>query len=56
MARLPRFVIPGQSQHIIQRGNNREVIFVADEDYQFYLQKLSNQGVSQLDLMFIDVY
>ena len=42
MARLPRFVIPGQPQHVIQRGNNRDVIFVADEDYQFYLQKLGD--------------
>jgi REP-associated tyrosine transposase len=42
MARLPRFVIPGQPQHIIQRGNNRSVIFVADEDYQFYLDKLKS--------------
>ena len=40
MARLPRFVIPGQPQHIIQRGNNREVIFAADEDYRFYLERL----------------
>lgn len=40
MARLPRFVIPGQPQHVIQRGNNRELIFVADEDYHYYLQKL----------------
>jgi hypothetical protein len=30
MARLPRYVIPGQPQHIIQRGNNRQVIFAAD--------------------------
>ncbi len=36
MARQPRFVIPGQPQHVIQRGNNRSVIFVADEDYQFF--------------------
>ena len=42
MARLPRFVIPGQPQHVIQRGNNRDVIFVADEDYHFYLQKLGD--------------
>ena len=42
MARLPRFVIPGQPQHVIQRGNNRDVIFVADEDYQYYLQKLDD--------------
>lgn len=42
MARLPRFVIPGQPQHVIQRGNNRDVIFITDEDYQFYLQKLGD--------------
>lgn len=35
MARLPRFVIPGQPQHIIQRGNNRQVIFSAEENYPF---------------------
>jgi putative transposase len=40
MARLPRFVIPGQPQHIILRGNNRTEIFCADADYQFYLEKL----------------
>ncbi|WP_260292563.1 transposase [Sedimenticola hydrogenitrophicus] len=40
MARLPRFVIPGQPQHVILRGNNRSEIFCADADYQFYLEKL----------------
>ena len=40
MARLPRFIIPGQSQHVIVRGNNRDPIFYADEDYRFYLEKL----------------
>ncbi len=40
MARLPRFVIPGQPQHVILRGNNRAEIFCADEDYRFYLEKL----------------
>jgi putative transposase len=40
MARLPRFVIPGQPQHVIVRGNNREAIFYAETDYQFYLEKL----------------
>mgnify|MGYP003635715181 CR=1 FL=1 len=40
MARLPRFVIPGHPQHIIVRGNNREAIFYADEDYAFYLERL----------------
>lgn len=40
MARLPRFEILGQPQHVIVRGNNRQIIFVADEDYGFYLEKL----------------
>ncbi|NOT12891.1 MAG: transposase [Methylococcaceae bacterium] len=40
MARLPRFVIPDQPQHVIIRGNNRTEIFCADADYNFYLEKL----------------
>ena len=40
MARLPRFVIPGQPQHVIQRGNNRQAIFCTESDYHFYLEKL----------------
>lgn len=40
MARLPRFVIPDQPQHVIVRGNNRTEIFCADTDYHFYLEKL----------------
>ena len=41
MARLSRFVIPGQPQHVILRGNNRTEIFCADADYQFYLENSS---------------
>ena len=40
MARLPRFILPGQPQHVIQRGNNREPIFIADDDYHFYRDTL----------------
>jgi putative transposase len=40
MARLPRYFVKGQVQHIIQRGNNRETIFVTDDDYLFYLECL----------------
>lgn len=40
MARLPRFILPGQPQHVILRGNNRTQIFRAGTDYQFYLNKL----------------
>lgn len=41
MARLPRYGLPGQPQHVIQRGNNRSPIFVAPEDYLFFLERLS---------------
>lgn len=40
MARLPRYVIPGQPQHIIQRGNNRQAIFAAEADYLFFRDAL----------------
>jgi putative transposase len=40
MARLPRYVIPRQPQHIIQRGNNRQAIFSAEADYQFFRDAL----------------
>jgi len=40
MARQPRFILPGQPQHIIQRGNNRHSIFTTARDYEFYLAKL----------------
>lgn len=42
MARLPRFILPGQPQHVIQRGNNRQNIFRAKGDYQYYLEKLTD--------------
>jgi putative transposase len=37
MARLPRLILPGQPHHIIQRGNNRQPVFFAEEDYRLYL-------------------
>jgi putative transposase len=40
MARLPCYVIPGQPQHIIQNGNNRQAIFAAEADYQFFRDAL----------------
>ena len=38
MARLTRFFVKGVPLHVIQRGNNRDAIFVADGDYRFYLE------------------
>lgn len=40
MARQPRFILPGQPQHIIQRGNNKQPTFCTLRDYEFYLEKL----------------
>ena len=40
MPRRPRVIVPNTPQHLIQRGNNRQACFYADEDYQFYLEWL----------------
>jgi putative transposase len=40
MARRPRLRIAGVPQHVIQRGNNRQVTFFAEADYGFYLECL----------------
>jgi putative transposase len=40
MARLPRFVLPGFPQHVIQRGNNRQQILFEEPDYWFLWEKI----------------
>ncbi len=40
MARRPRLMLPGVPLYLIQRGNNRQVCFVADEDFRFFLDWL----------------
>ena len=40
MPRRPRLSLPDVPLHLIQRGNNRQTCFVADEDYRFYLDWL----------------
>jgi putative transposase len=40
MSRKPRFILPGIAQHVIQRGNNREPCFYAEQDYWRYLHDL----------------
>ncbi len=40
MPRRPRVALPNIPLHIIQRGNNRQACFYADQDYQFYLEWL----------------
>ena len=48
--RLSRYFVEGQAQHVIQRGNNRDIIFVCDKDYLFYLECLS-EAATQHKLM-----
>ena len=38
---MPRYIVPGQPQHIIQRGNNRSALFTDSADYRFFLDWLA---------------
>lgn len=42
MARLPRLSVPGYPHHVIQRGNNRQPIFLDETDRQQLLQLLES--------------
>lgn len=44
MARLPRLTLPGQPHHIIQRGNNRQVIFLDVADRRLFLDLLGEHA------------
>ena len=44
MARLPRLTLPGFPHHVIQRGNNRQAIFVSASDRQFLLDLLEDNA------------
>ena len=40
MPRKPRMYMAGMPCHVIQRGNNRNACFYAEQDYLFYLECL----------------
>ena len=42
MPRKLRMYMAGMPYHVIQRGNNREACFFADDDYLFYLECLKD--------------
>jgi len=44
MVRLPRLNLPNIPQHVVQRGNNRQVCFFNETDYAVYLDKLKEYG------------
>ena len=41
MPRKARVILPNMPHHIVQRGHNRQVVFVEDQDYLYYLDNLS---------------
>ncbi len=44
MARQPRLTVPGYPHHVIQRGNDRQVIFRDDQDRSRFLALLAEQA------------
>jgi putative transposase len=48
MARLPRLSIAGCPQHIIQRGNNRQACFFAEQDVSIHAFVLMTNHVHLL--------
>lgn len=45
MPRIARIVVPGAAHHITQRGNNRQPVFLDDEDRLKYLELIRLFGV-----------
>jgi REP-associated tyrosine transposase len=44
MPRIARVVVPGVLHHITQRGNNRQDVFLTDDDREFYLNLLKKRS------------
>ena len=44
MARLPRLTLPDYPHHIIQRGNNRQPIFIDRQDFERMLALLADSA------------
>ena len=36
-----RLILTGMPHHIVQRGHNRNAVFVEDSDYHYYLDNLA---------------
>jgi len=52
MARIARAVAPGIPHHITQRGNRRQQVFFRDEDYQAYLELMSERNLQLRNSLF----
>ena len=40
MPRAPRYTLAGQPHHVVQRGNNRGLMFRGDDDFRFFFATL----------------
>jgi len=40
VGRSPRILVPGFPHHVVQRGHNRDAVFVETGDYEYYLENL----------------
>src|SRR3990167_5716231 len=40
MPRTPRLLLPSSNYHIMTRGNNRNIVFKSENDYEYYLYLL----------------
>jgi hypothetical protein len=49
LPRLPRLNPPSVAQHIIQRGNNRQICFSCEEDFSNYLWPRPLTGAPDLE-------
>ena len=47
MPRPNRLILPGQTHHIVQRGNNRQVVFFSDDDRQIFLKWLGEASAAE---------
>ena len=46
MPRPPRYPLIGVPQHVIQRGNNRQATFFAEDNFRFYLECLKGAATT----------
>jgi hypothetical protein len=67
MSRLPRICPMGMAQHIIQRGNNRQICFGSEQDFFAYVRSsapllrinllvFTTQTINDYLLSFFQVY
>ncbi|WP_211276985.1 hypothetical protein [Tamilnaduibacter salinus] len=40
MPRQARVIVPGLPHHIVQRGHNRQPVFIEEQDFTYYLSNL----------------